>query len=421
MNGPGSGDPAVLVGAGSADALPGHVTTVLESRCFEKAGALRTLLAYLWQHRGDLISEYAIATEALGRNESFNSKTDATVRVQISRLRQRLEKFYQAEGVTCSERLVIPLGSHHIQLEVVPNAPPVVDGAPVPAYNPPPRARAITLLAVALACVCVVLTISLLRQRPPLPRGATPRFWRAFFANGRQTRLILPTPVFFAWTPSEQTGRGSIMLRETGINDFVEHPDSPTLRSMIRDFGRPRLAQNYTVSSDTFASIHLTRYLDRMGLDFNVLSSASAPLEALDRENVIALGTWGTLAPLKPYLEHLSFVMSPPAGFVLNMKPQPGEAKQIDEVALSQRRGILPGVIAILPGRSGQTHLLILAARRTSALVSFLTSSSGLDQLEGIWKAKGSPEFYEVVVNSEMDGESLVKFWPVALHPYKAQ
>jgi len=47
-----------------------------------------------------------------------------------------------------------------------------------------------------------------------------------------------------------------------------------------------------------------------VGFEINVLSSANAPLEALDRENVIALGTWGTLTPLKPYLDRMNFVMS---------------------------------------------------------------------------------------------------------------
>ncbi len=65
------------------------------------------------------INEYAIATEALGRNRLFDARIDATVRVQISRLRQRLDRFYEEEGKDCKERLTIPLGSHHVQLECV--------------------------------------------------------------------------------------------------------------------------------------------------------------------------------------------------------------------------------------------------------------------------------------------------------------
>ncbi len=90
---------------------------MLASKTFGKTPALRTLLEYLWRQRDFAISEYAIATEALGRSPSFDPRIDATVRVQISRLRQRLEKFYEEEGRNSPERLIIPLGSHRVELE----------------------------------------------------------------------------------------------------------------------------------------------------------------------------------------------------------------------------------------------------------------------------------------------------------------
>jgi len=63
----------------------------------------------------------------------------------------------------------------------------------------------------------------------------------------------------------------------------------------------------------------------------------------------------------------------------------------------------------------------LLASRHTAALVSFLTSSNGLDQLRKLWKENKSPEFYEVVVNSEIDNESPVRSWPVILRAYKPE
>ena len=94
-------DLAVSSGAGdvpgtpAALPLPESLRCVIESHTFERAPTLRALLVYLWNMRDKPVSEYAIATEALGRSRSFDPKTDATVRVQVSRLRQRLEKFYQ--------------------------------------------------------------------------------------------------------------------------------------------------------------------------------------------------------------------------------------------------------------------------------------------------------------------------------------
>jgi hypothetical protein len=421
--------------------MPESVNCVLESRLFEKAPALRALLIYLWQHREEAISEYAIATEALGRNRFFDARTDATVRVQISRLRQRLDRFYEGEGNRCRERLIIPLGSHQVQVQsVTPNAdlisPDVSNGICPDQVVVLPGASAAnvtashrrTLLALGLVIAGLLVACGvqgvLLHQAhlagktPSL--NSVPRPWKSFFANGRATRIILPTPTFFSFSRKTPSGNGSIMFRDTEVNEFSTRSNSPSYLALARELGQPTLAENYTVTSDTFASVRLARYLDKFGLQTTVESSADAPLEALDTENVIAVGTWGTLTPLKPYLDRMSFELGPHEDFVRLRSPAPGEPKRVDAVPESPDRGIWPGVIAYLPGRGGQTHLLILASRHTAALVSFLTSTNGLDQLERMWKAKGSPEYYEVIVNAELSGpRALVRFWPVALHPYK--
>jgi hypothetical protein len=98
--------------------------------------------------------------------------------------------------------------------------------------------------------------------------------------------------------------------------------------------------------------------------------------------------------------------------------PAPGDPERVDFISESAERSVWPGVIGYLPGRGGHSHLLVLASRHTSALVEFLTSSNGLDQLDRLWKAKGSPEYYEMIVNAEMDGQKLVRFWPVALRRF---
>jgi hypothetical protein len=408
---------------------PESFKRLLESRAFEKTPALRALLTYLWQHRGESISEYAIATEALGRTPGFDARTDATVRVQISRLRQRLEKFYEHEGKDAEERVAIPLGSHQIQIEHVQVNANLPDRSPI-LFVRDERARApwasrrltfvFGLVIVVLLAVCGIQARLLLRARQASAAGQrTTWFWKSFFGNGQPTRIILPTPTFFSFQAPGRTERSTIMYRDTEVNEFGSGRNSPTYLMLNRMLGAPSLADNYTVTSDTFASVRLARYLDRFALQATVESSANAPLEALDTDNVIAIGTWGTLTPLKPYLDRMDFELGPHEDFVRIKNPGPGEPSLIKGVAESPDRGIWPGVIALLPGHGGHTHLLILASRHTSALVSFLTSTNGLDQLARMWKAKGSPEYYELVVNAELSGRGLVRFWPVVLHPYK--
>ena len=72
-----------------------HVQRVAQSAQFTRAETLKRLLLYLWVHRYEDISEYAVATDALGRRVDFDPKTDASVRVQISRLRRKLKDYYE--------------------------------------------------------------------------------------------------------------------------------------------------------------------------------------------------------------------------------------------------------------------------------------------------------------------------------------
>ncbi len=408
----------------SDPAPPASIRCVTESRTFERAPTLRALLLYLWRMRGEPISEYAIATEALGRGASFDARTDATVRVQISRLRQRLEKFYQQEGAACSERVVIPLGSHHIETEIValPEPAGVRPPEPQPALRPNPVNRLLLGACVALALVATGLGIKVERSpsaaKVNTPQSA-PRLWRAFFGNNLPTRIILPTPVFLSFSPNGPLA--TVMVRDTSINDFAGRSAASEYAALEKMMGKPQLAQNYTVTSDTFAAVSLARYLDGFSLATAVRSSAEAPLEALDSENVIAIGTWGTLTPVKPYLDRMSFRLSEHEMHVTNRRPAAGEPAQIEQVIESPERSIWPGVIAVLPGRGGKSHLLVLASRQTSALVSMLTSSHGLEEVERLWRSKGSPEFYEIVAQSEMNGMNLVRSTPVLLHAFQPE
>ena len=408
--------------------VPEPVSLILESRCFEKSPALRNLLLFLWQRRHRAISEYELAVEALGRSSLFDPKVDATVRVQISRLRQRLERFYQTEGQSLTQRLVIPLGSHQVQLiaalHAIPIAEPAVEPFPLPLA--PQRNRRVVWLLMGI-CVVLLIAVTLLSLRlaylrkpaDPVQAQVAGAFWLRFFRNTRPTRIVLPTPIFFAYHFRTNSPNGNIMIRDTDVNSFNQGSTSEALRELKGTLGPAELGQNYTVTSDTFASLHLARYLDRSGLDTTVVSSADDPLAALDRENAIALGTWGTLTPLKPYLDRMDFALTSHERFAENPHALPGEPMRVATTYLSHTRAVWPGVIALLPSHSAQTHLLILTSRHTSALVSFLTSTNTLEELERMWKAKGSPDFYEVIVMSEMEGDSVVRLWPVALHPFK--
>ena len=91
---------------------------VADSETFQSAPTMRALLVYLWNHQGEQLSEYAIATEALGRSPDFDPKSDSTVRVHIARLRAKLKEFNEAAGPAFPLRLALPLGRARTDVDI---------------------------------------------------------------------------------------------------------------------------------------------------------------------------------------------------------------------------------------------------------------------------------------------------------------
>jgi hypothetical protein len=81
-----------------------ELEAVLESKTFTRAPNLAAILRYVCQEyaqgRANLIKEYNVAVQALGRAEDFDPSQDSVVRVEVSRLRKRLQQFYETEGAS---------------------------------------------------------------------------------------------------------------------------------------------------------------------------------------------------------------------------------------------------------------------------------------------------------------------------------
>ena len=94
---------------------------MLASNTFAGAERSRALLRFLVEHalenQSDRLKEYTIGSEALGRGDSFDPRTDPIVRAEASRLRSRLEKYYATNGVADTVLIILPKGSYAPQFE----------------------------------------------------------------------------------------------------------------------------------------------------------------------------------------------------------------------------------------------------------------------------------------------------------------
>lgn len=389
---------------------------VLASRTFERAPTLRRLLEYLWERRDEEISEYAIATEALNRRADFEPRYDATVRVLVSRLRQRLKVFYEEDGTALATRVVIPLGTHQIQIAEAERElksdfqHSVEDRNEHTEYKPWWFSRGIMLAQVAIIVALAATTGWLLWERShPITQAAPANpvrlqfFWKQYLDNGKNTRIIVPNPTFFSF------GDG-LMVRDIHVNDFLSLNSSPRLKLLRNQYGRPTLAQQYVAASDAFSMLRLDRFLETQGVPVAISTTQESSLEALDHENVIVAGNSHTLALFPDILNQLNFQVDSSAWRAINRHPLPGEPQKIDTVYESKTRIVTPGIIASLPGGPAGTHILVLMATyHTSALVAYLTSENGMHELEQAQAAHGNCRYFEALISSQIEGNTELK------------
>jgi hypothetical protein len=101
----------------STDEATAELEAVLLSPGFARSPRLASLLRYLCTKylsgEADQIKEYNIGVEVLGRPPGFDPSNDAGARVEVHRLRRRLQEYYEHEGAFRKLRIVIPIG-HYI-------------------------------------------------------------------------------------------------------------------------------------------------------------------------------------------------------------------------------------------------------------------------------------------------------------------
>lgn len=124
-----------------ADAVRAALTRILASDMFASTGRMSRLLRFVVERtldgHGDEIKEYVLGTEVFDRGADYDPRLDSIVRVEVRRLRTKLDEYYAGPG--SGDPLVIRIrrGTYVPEFDVRPPAPaaPVAPGAPT--VDPP--------------------------------------------------------------------------------------------------------------------------------------------------------------------------------------------------------------------------------------------------------------------------------------------
>lgn len=157
-----------------------HLQEILADRRFASAERNAKFLRYVVESalegRTHEIKETVIATEVYNRSSDYDPKSDSIVRVEASRLRQKLRSYYENEGKTSSVRIHLPSGTYVPvfeklePIESVTEPPPLavapvsmetVVPLPTPARQSPSMPR--MSFAAVLAFLAIIITLQVAR------------------------------------------------------------------------------------------------------------------------------------------------------------------------------------------------------------------------------------------------------------------
>ncbi len=421
--------------------LQEQIERIVRSRVFEHSQTLQRLLQYLSEKSikspGEQIKEYTIGVEALNRRQDFDPKEDTIVRVQIYRLRQKLQEYYESEGSQDPIRVTIPKGYYlpaFTSSKEAKKLGDLLEGDEVQPAATKEESSLVAEQAVALpeveieeniqavpvkvsrkifiyygAAVAAALLLFWLgwavgsrwsssASHPPdsIAKADPARtFWMSFAGSDSSPIVVFADAVYlldesndlFPYPSGAIDSRGATVDPELA-RKYTSNP------SLVSKAGRVYYESGYTGIGDLKGVAVMVNFLTRIGLNPTVKSSRDLTTEDFKEHNVILLGSpyqnmaTEQMAPGGGLIYDTGSSLPPSAwnGKILDLHPRPQEPS-IYKTERDPVTRILKAdysLVAIQPGIIPGRYVAILGGLDTTGTEGaalFATSQSGVDAL----------------------------------------
>ena len=125
------------------EASQAQIQRILQSKTFRTSEVHRNLLSYLadksFSGAADEVKEYTLGLDVFGKPDSYDPRQESTVRMHVSRLRQKLVEYYHTEGSEDPVIVDLPKGGFRVTFEVRPVVEVPVTPAVAEAVIQPPQ------------------------------------------------------------------------------------------------------------------------------------------------------------------------------------------------------------------------------------------------------------------------------------------
>jgi len=414
---------------------------VLHSRAFSSSHSIRHILKFIVERSlagaSADIKEYTIATEALGRPSDFDPKTDNIVRMQMQRLRRKLDEYYKEEGAKEPLRIVIPRGHYIPSFQTVQSdrqPTPDAESRSNPQTLPPTGSRKVLVrglpwgLAVGLAVIVLVINTRLSKS-PAFGRGAT------------KASTEVPTSLASLWKPFLPPNspplivysNASLMMNDAGdlYRYFLDTSSPlpvgakvPTLAGLDRQAPIPPgvgplyYFDLYTGTGEVIAAAKIAQLLARQNQEFSIKRSRMVSFDDLRNDNVIFIGASleNSLLRQLPVETDLTFEQLHLRQFMgsQQIRDSHPEVHQAETYHLLRdaKTGKLDGeyaLISLLPGTVPAHYIMVLGGISTvgtQAAAEFASSPESMALLEKMWPPAASAgtrsSFFQALLKIEI-------------------
>ena len=399
-----------------------QLESILSSAHFRNSAVLQSFLRFITEQAlassGNNLSEYSIATQVFCRGSGFDSAEDTIVRTQAYRLRLKLNKYYDTEGIHDPIVIEVPKG-HYVpsfRRRRQPTYEPAFATLTEPDLRSPgerPKAlRALKAMGIGLGALALfglgALAGMIARPRvPPVARttSTVDSFWTSFLGSEREPIVAYTNTLYLAadsgaLIPFES---GPVADRGAMVSPGMENQRFAN-RVLLKTLGPLYFEDDMTGVGEVAAAVAVSKALERVGAHASFKRCRLLTTYDLQNHDVIFLGSPFVNQILNELPGSPNFVfktaLSAPqlwAARIENKRPEHREMAKYEIERDPQSQVILTdyAVISLLPGLAPGKNILVLAGLTTSGTegaAEFATSMRGVTEMAGKLPREGDSQ-----------------------------
>jgi hypothetical protein len=412
---------------------------VAGSKGFAKSKFLISFILYICEkHLLDQtgeITEQLIGEHVFRRPQGYNPGEDNIVRNYARLLRQRLDEYFNSEGIDETIRIAVPRGGYvpifieedKAVGEIRPQPSQVgligvvggdssqqqpeeiVDRAVKDQVLPGRQVLGLRALCAALFLALVSVAARDIHIKSPQQR-VSDRFWSVFFSSTRDTLLV---PADSGLVIYQDLTNRRISLAEYAAGEYQKHTSTTSGidSAIVNELGGRR----YTSVVDLHIVSSISQLPAVVKNRFKVRYAREVTLDDLKQSNVILLGSFDSNPWVDLFQKDVNFQFEPQPKVddvvIHNLHPMAGESEYYRTDQSDSARSTF-GLIVVTPNLDGTGHVLLIEGINmagTEAAAEYLFSDASVPLLSKVFDSNGSIMPFEVLLETSNIGANAAR------------